>query len=84
MVKVTKQQGFMGLPVVPAGGARESVASAPSSKAPAKDWAGREVKCDHCGSILTEYIKDVEHDGGDCEVFECLACNHRIHVELPD
>ena len=44
------QQGFAGLPVVPAGGARESAASAPSSKAPAStkltienplDWRSR-------------------------------------------
>jgi hypothetical protein len=49
-----------------------------------KAWDGATVKCEWCGSLLVEYVKDVEHDGGDCEVFECLACSRRMHVELPD
>jgi hypothetical protein len=48
------------------------------------DWAGATVTCDWCKSTLVQYVKDVDHDDGSCEVFECLACNHRIHVELPD
>jgi hypothetical protein len=46
-------------------------------------WDGATVKCD-CGSSDCEYVKDVDHDDGSCEVFQCLACNRHFHVELPD
>jgi len=46
-------------------------------------WNGAAVKCD-CGSTNVKYEKDVDHDGGSCEIFRCLDCRKRIHVELPD
>lgn len=48
----------------------------------ATDWDGVKVYCT-CGGP-TEYVKDAEHDGGDCEVFRCLTCGKHTHVELPD
>ena len=48
----------------------------------ATNWENRQVWCD-CGGA-TVYWRDVEHDGGDCEVFKCLTCGKHIHVELPD
>ena len=48
----------------------------------ATNWENRQGWCD-CGGA-TVYWRDVEHDGGDCEVFKCLTCGKHIHVELPD
>lgn len=47
-------------------------------------WSGATVKCGDCGSEDVEYVRDEEHDGGDCEVFRCNSCNRTLHIELPD
>ena len=46
-------------------------------------WNGATVQCD-CGSENVEYVKDVDHDMGTCEVFKCQDCGKSIHNELPD
>ena len=48
-----------------------------------KCWSGAEVDCPKCGGEV-EYVKDMDHDFGTCEIFDCLVCGHRIHVEMPD
>ena len=50
----------------------------------AKTWTGATVTCDTCESQNCEYVKDVDHDGGSCEVYKCLDCQSRFHIELPD
>ena len=30
------------------------------------------------------HLRDEEHDGGECEVFECPNCHLVFHVEMPD
>lgn len=46
-------------------------------------WSGATVKCD-CGSLRVEYVKDVDHDDGSCEVFKCEDCGASFHIEMPD
>lgn len=46
-------------------------------------WNNVPVWCDRCGGA-TDYLKDVDHDDGVCEVFQCRACGARLHNELPD
>jgi len=40
-------------------------------------------KCNRCGGPM-HYVKDVDHDEGTCEVYDCDVCGHRMHFELPD
>lgn len=47
-------------------------------------WTGKPAVCEHCDSMNCQYVKDVDHDDGSCEVFDCRACGRRFHVELPD
>jgi hypothetical protein len=48
-------------------------------------WTGAQVFCDddECHGRV-DYVEDVDHDDGSCEVFKCRACGKRVHVELPD
>jgi hypothetical protein len=46
-------------------------------------WSGKPVRCDECNGPV-DYLEDVEHDDGSCEVFRCRVCGKRVHVELPD
>lgn len=47
-------------------------------------WNGAQLKPCKCGADDWEYVDDVDHDDGTCEVYRCRACKSTIHVELPD
>jgi hypothetical protein len=57
--------------------------SNPETDIPDDTWGGYPARCD-CGAENAAYVKDVDHDGGTCEVFRCRACGSLFHVEMPD